>query len=185
MKTIIRTQSFKCIRVKIWWHLKVQTYFWVHLEILLQSTRATIPNYPTFSTPAFQSTNWISKISCYTECNSSAFYGSSIRIHRNHRLKFQLHDSIKMLDRDRTSVSGFASTIPRDDRQYRLVTRIAYKHFQYRYNGATCACMQADSSICCSPGSQRCSLLPGPTPTPPTFTFKRFSPTFSLHHSRP
>lgn len=49
---------------------------------------------------------------------------------------------------------------------------------------ATCACNQADSSICCSPGNQRCSLLPGPTPTPPTFIFKAFVRAFS-HYDFP
>lgn len=60
-----------------------------------------------------------------------------------------------------------------DDRGYRWALHaIAFS------TDATCD--RADSSICCSPGNQRCSLLPGPTPTPPTFIFKlSFARSFS------
>lgn len=62
-----------------------------------------------------------------------------------------------------------------DDRGYRWALHaIAFSI------DATCACNQTDSSICCSPGNQRCSLLPGPTPTPPTFIFEAFVRTFLL-----
>lgn len=62
-----------------------------------------------------------------------------------------------------------------DDRGYRWALHaIAFSI------DATCACNQTDSSICCSPGNQRCSLLPGPTPTPPTFIFQAFVRTFLL-----
>lgn len=62
-----------------------------------------------------------------------------------------------------------------DDRGYRWALHaIAFS------TDATCD--RADSSICCSPGNQRCSLLPGPTPTPPTFIFKlSFARSFSLY----
>lgn len=66
-----------------------------------------------------------------------------------------------------------------DDRGYRWALHaIAFS------TDATCD--RADSSICCSPGNQRCSLLPGPTPTPPTFIFKlSFARSFSLYDSPP
>lgn len=49
---------------------------------------------------------------------------------------------------------------------------------------STCACIRVDSSIACSPGKQRCSILPGSTPTPPTFASEGSSVVQPLPPSR-
>lgn len=48
---------------------------------------------------------------------------------------------------------------------------------------STCACLGTDSSIVCLPGTQRCNILLGSTPTPPTF-HDTSGLSFSLRHFR-
>lgn len=93
-------------------------------------------------------------------------------IHEVRWLKYERFGSMNIIGRDVPSSSEFISITARNDGQCWSNSDVTHDCSRYRCNGATCACIQLDSSICCSPGNQRCSLLPGPTPTPPTLSSK-------------
>lgn len=99
--------------------------------------------------------------------------GVTSEMHEASQVKYERRESMNFTDRDTPSISEFISIISRDDRQYwsgnERCTRLLPASMQ-RCNLRLHS--QADSSICCSPGNQRCSLLPGPTPTPPIFAYK-------------